>query len=141
MENYLILREKAFICLNKAQRQEAEKYLLDAYLLYPLDLILLKLLGDFYLVRCDNIHATRYFREALDIKNNDLYSLAKFGHLLTISKQYSKAIPYLEKAILKNNKLKLILIILSIILLLIIKPTRKNINAMARFIHGPAKYI
>ena len=105
LENYLILREKAFICLNKAQRQEAEKYLLDAYLLYPLDLILLKLLGDFYLVRCDNIRATRYFREALDIKNNDLYSLAKFGHLLTISKQYSKAIPYLEKAILKNNKL------------------------------------
>lgn len=105
LENYLTLREKAFICLNKSQRQEAEKYLLDAYLLYPLDLILLKFLGEFYLVKCDTIRATRYFREALDVNDSDLYCLAKFGHLLTISKQYSTAIPYLQQAILENKSL------------------------------------
>ena len=45
----------------------------------------------------DNLMALSYFREAININDNDLYSLAKLGHLLTINKQYDKAIIYLEK--------------------------------------------
>ena len=49
--------------------------------------------------------ALNYFREAININSNDLYSLSKFGHLLTINNQYSSAISYLERYIklLRNS--------------------------------------
>lgn len=49
--------------------------------------------------------ALNYFREAININSNDLYSLSKFGHLLTINNQYSSAISYLERysKLLRNS--------------------------------------
>lgn len=63
------------------------------------------MIGCYYLNKNDNLMALSYFREAININDNDLYSLAKLGHLLTINKQYDKAIIYLEKYLkrLKNS--------------------------------------
>ena len=58
------------------------------------DLDLVKIIGTYYLNRNDNLMALNYFREAININSNDLYSLSKFGHLLTINNQYSSAISY-----------------------------------------------
>ena len=102
IEEYLELREKAFIY---SSDKNVIEYLSKAYSIYAYDLDLLRLLGTYYLNKNDNLMALSYFREAININDNDLYSLAKLGHLLTINKQYDKAIIYLEKYLkrLKNS--------------------------------------
>lgn len=105
LEEYLILREKAYLSLQNNDSETNKDYLFDAYSLYNKDLDLLKLLGTYYLNKNDNLMALNYFREAISINNNDMYCLSKFGHLLTKTNQYSKAISYLEKYLkkLKNS--------------------------------------
>ncbi|MCQ2969261.1 MAG: hypothetical protein MJ191_03895 [Clostridium sp.] len=102
IEEYLELREKAFIHNND---KNVIEYLNKAYSIYSYDLDLLKLLGAYYLRKNDTISGLRYFREALEINSSDMYCLASFGHLLVKTKQYTKAIFYLERytSNLKNH--------------------------------------
>ena len=102
IEEYLELREKAFIY---SSDKNVIEYLSKAYSIYAYDLDLLRLLGTYYLNKNYTISALRYFREALEINSSDMYCLASFGHLLVKTKQYAKAILYLEKytSKLKNN--------------------------------------
>lgn len=105
LEEYLIIRENAYLSLQDNNCESNKQYLFDAYSLYNKDLDLLKLLGAYYLSKNDNLMALNYFREAITINNNDMYCLSKFGHLLTKTMQYSNAILYLEKYLkkLKNS--------------------------------------
>lgn len=102
IEEYLELREKAFIY---SSDKNVIEYLSKAYSIYAYDLDLLRLLGTYYLNKNDTISALTYFREALEINSSDMYCLASFGHLLVKTKQYAKAILYLEKytSKLKNH--------------------------------------
>lgn len=105
LEEYLSLREKAYLLVNNHDYENEKNYLFDAYSLYTKDLDLLKLFGIYYLNKNDNLMALNYFREAININNNDMFCLANFGHLLAKTNQYSNAIYYLEKYIkkLKNS--------------------------------------
>lgn len=105
LDEYLELREKAFLTLQDNTSECNKKYLFDAYSIYTKDLDLLKLFGGYYLSKDDKLMALNYFREAINIDSNDLYCLSKFGHLLTKTNQYSKAIYYFERYIkkLRNN--------------------------------------
>lgn len=105
LDEYLLLRENAFKLLQDSDFDKSKSYLLDAYSIYNKDLALLKMIGTYYLNKNDNLMSLNYFREAINIDSNDLYSLSKFGQLLTKTHQYSKAISYLEKYIkrLKNT--------------------------------------
>ncbi|WP_133015477.1 tetratricopeptide repeat protein [Clostridium cuniculi] len=105
LDEYLSLREKAYLSLNSNKEDTDKSYLFDAYAIYTKDLDLLKLLGSYYLNKDDNLMALNYFREAININPNDMFCLSNFGHLLTKTNQYSKAIYYLEKYIkkLKNT--------------------------------------
>lgn len=102
IEEYLELREKAFIY---SSDKNVIEYLSKAYSIYAYDLDLLRLLCTYYLNKNDTISALTYFREALEINSSDMYCLASFGHLLVKTKQYAKAILYLEKytSKLKNH--------------------------------------
>lgn len=97
LDEYLSLREKAFLSLQSSDSENYKNYLFAAYSIYAKDLDLLKLIGNYYLNKDENLLALNYFREAININNNDMYSLSKFGHLLAKTTQYSKAILYLEK--------------------------------------------
>lgn len=105
LEEYLVIREKAYLSIQDNSSETNKQYLFAAYSLYNKDLDLLKLLGTYYLNKNDNLMALNYFREAITINNNDMYCLSKFGHLLTKTNQYSNAISYLEKYLkkLKNS--------------------------------------
>ena len=105
LDEYLELREKAYLSLQENHIEDEKNCLFKAYSIYSKDLDLLKMIGCYYLNKNDNLMALSYFREAININDNDLYSLAKLGHLLTINKQYDKAIIYLEKYLkrLKNS--------------------------------------
>ena len=93
IEEYLELREKAFIY---SSDKNVIEYLSKAYSIYAYDLDLLRLLGTYYLNKNDTISALTYVRESLEINSSDMYFLASFGHLLVKTKQYAKAILYLE---------------------------------------------
>lgn len=97
VEEYLSLREKAYIYFKDSNIKESYKNLIAAYSLYKFDFDLLKLLGSYYYEKKDFISALRYFKESLDINKNDLYCLSKYGHILYSCKQYSNAVIYLEK--------------------------------------------
>ena len=101
LDEYLLLREKAYLSFNSKDEKNDKSYLLDAYSIYSKDLDLLKLLGSYYLNKSDNLMALNYFREAININPNDMFCLSNFGHLLTETNQYSNAIFYLEKYIKK----------------------------------------
>ena len=105
LDEYLSLREKAYLSLNSTKEETDKSYLFDAYSIYTKDLDLLKLLGTYYLNKNDNLMALNYFREAININSNDMFCLSNFGHLLAKTNQYSNAIYYLEKYIkkLKNT--------------------------------------
>ena len=105
LDEYLDLREKAFLSLQNSTLEIEKNYLFKAYSIYTKDLDLLKLIGTYYLNKNDNVMALNYFREAININSNDMYSLSKFGHLLAKTNQYTKAISYLEKYLkkLRNN--------------------------------------
>ena len=105
LDEYLDLREKAFLSLQNSTLETEKNYLFKAYSIYTKDLDLLKLIGTYYLNKNDNLMALNYFREAININSNDMYSLSKFGHLLAKTNQYTKAISYLEKYLkkLRNN--------------------------------------
>lgn len=105
LEEYLIIREMAYLSMQNNKSESTKEYLLNAYSVYNKDLDLLKLLGVYYLNKNDNLMALNYFREAITINNNDMYCLSNFGHLLTKTGQYSNAISYLEKYLrkLKNS--------------------------------------
>ncbi len=105
LDEYLDLREKAFLSLQNSTLEIEKNYLFKAYSIYTKDLDLLKLIGTYYLNKNDNLMALNYFREAININSNDMYSLSKFGHLLAKTNQYTKAISYLEKYLkkLRNN--------------------------------------
>lgn len=105
LDEYLDLREKAFLSLQNSTLETEKNYLFKAYSIYTKDLDLLKLIGTYYLNKNDNVMALNYFREAININSNDMYSLSKFGHLLAKTNQYTKAISYLEKYLkkLRNN--------------------------------------
>ena len=105
LDEYLALREKAYLSLNSTKEETDKSYLFDAYSIYTKDLDLLKLLGTYYLNKNDNLMALNYFREAININSNDMFCLSNFGHLLAKTNQYSNAIYYLEKYIkkLKNT--------------------------------------
>lgn len=105
LDEYLSLREKAYLSLNSNKENTDKSYLFDAYAIYTKDLDLLKLLGSYYLNKNDNLMALNYFREAININPNDMFCLSNFGHLLAKTNQYSNAIYYLEKYIkkLKNT--------------------------------------
>ncbi|WP_370773793.1 hypothetical protein [Clostridium sp.] len=105
LDEYLSLREKAYLSLNSTKEETDKNYLFDAYSIYTKDLDLLKLLGTYYLNKNDNLMALNYFREAININSNDMFCLSNFGHLLAKTNQYSNAIYYLEKYIkkLKNT--------------------------------------
>ena len=105
LDEYLELREKAYLSLQNNNLDPEKKCLFAAYSIYTKDLDLVKIIGTYYLNRNDNLMALNYFREAININSNDLYSLSKFGHLLTINNQYSSAISYLERYIklLRNS--------------------------------------
>ena len=105
LDEYLSLREKAYLSLNSTKEETDKSYLFDAYSIYTKDLDLLKLLGTYYLNKNDNLMALNYFREAININPNDMFCLSNFGHLLAKTNQYSNAIYYLEKYIkkLKNT--------------------------------------
>lgn len=105
LDEYLSLREKAYLSLNSTKEETDKSYLFDAYSIYTKDLDLLKLLGTYYLNKNDNLMALNYFREAISINSNDMFCLSNFGHLLAKTNQYSNAIYYLEKYIkkLKNT--------------------------------------
>ena len=104
LDEYLSLREKAYLSLNSTKEETDKSYLFDAYSIYTKDLDLLKLLGTYYLNKNDNLMALNYFREAISINSNDMFCLSNFGHLAKTN-QYSNAIYYLEKYIkkLKNT--------------------------------------
>lgn len=101
LDEYLLLREKAYLSFNSKEEKCDKNYLFDAYSIYNKDLDLLKLLGSYYLNKSDNLMALNYFREAININPNDMFCLSNFGHLLTETNQYSNAIFYLEKYIKK----------------------------------------
>lgn len=105
LDEYLSLREKAYLSLNSNKENTDKSYLFDAYAIYTKDLDLLKLLGSYYLNKNDNLMALNYFREAININPNDMFCLSNFGHLLAKTNQYSNAIYYLEKYLkkLKNT--------------------------------------
>ena len=105
LDEYLSLREKAYLTLNSNEENTNKSYLFDAYALYTKDLELLKLLGNYYINKNDNLMALNYFREAISINPNDMFCLSKFGNLLAKTNQFSNAIYYLEKYIkkLKNT--------------------------------------
>ena len=105
LDEYLSLREKAYLSLNSNKENTDKSYLFDAYSIYTKDLDLLKLLGSYYLNKNDNLMALNYFREAININPNDMFCLSNFGHLLAKTNQYSNAIYYLEKYLkkLKNT--------------------------------------
>ena len=105
LDEYLSLREKAYLSLNSTKEETDKSYLFDAYSIYTKDLDLLKLLGTYYLNKNDNLMALNYFREAININSKDMFCLSNFGHLLAKTNQYSNAIYYLEKYIkkLKNT--------------------------------------
>ncbi|MDU4324982.1 MAG: hypothetical protein E7I48_06240 [Clostridium celatum] len=105
LDEYLSLREKAYLSFNSNEEKTEKSYLFDAYSIYNKDLDLLKLLGSYYLNKNDNLMALNYFREAINIDPNDMFCLSNFGHLLAETNQYSNAIYYLEKYIkkLKNT--------------------------------------
>lgn len=105
LDEYLSLREKAYLSLNSSKEDTDKNYLFDAYAIYTKDLDLLKLLGTYYLNKNDNLMALNYFREAININPNDMFCLSNFGHLLAKTNQYSNAIYYLERYIkkLKNT--------------------------------------
>ncbi|WP_195989758.1 hypothetical protein [Clostridium sp. D53t1_180928_C8] len=105
LDEYLLLREKAYLSFNSNEEKSDKSYLFDAYSIYNKDLDLLKLLGSYYLNKNDTLMALNYFREAINIDPNDMFCLSNFGHLLTETNQYSSAISYLEKYIkkLKNT--------------------------------------
>lgn len=105
LDEYLALREKAYLSLKSTKEEIDKSYLFDAYSIYTKDLDLLKLLGTYYLNKNDNLMALNYFREAININSNDMFCLSNFGHLLAKNNQYSNAIYYLEKYIkkLKNT--------------------------------------
>lgn len=105
LDEYLSLREKAYLTLNSNEEHTNKSYLFDAYALYTKDLELLKLLGSYYINKNDNLMALNYFREAISINPNDMFCLLKFGNLLSKTNQFSNAIYYLEKYIkkLKNT--------------------------------------
>lgn len=105
LDEYLSLREKAYLSLNSNKEDTDKSYLFDAYAIYTKDLDLLKLLGSYYIAKNDNLMALNYFREAISINPNDIFCLSNFGHLLARSNQFSNAIYYLEKYIkkLKNT--------------------------------------
>ena len=105
LDEYLSLREKAYLSLNSNKENTDKSYLFDAYAIYTKDLDLLKLLGSYYLNKNDNLMALNYFREAININPNDMFCLSNFGHLLAKTNQYSNAIYYLERYIkkLKNT--------------------------------------
>lgn len=105
LDEYLALREKAYLSLNSNEEDTDKSCLFDAYAIYTKDLDLLKLLGSYYITKNDNLMALNYFREAISINPNDMFCLSNFGHLLTKSNQFSNAIYYLEKYIkkLKNS--------------------------------------
>ena len=99
LDEYLTLREKAYLSLNSNEEDTDKSYLFDAYAIYTKDLDLLKLLGSYYISKNDNLMALNYFREAIGINPNDMFCLSNFGHLLAKSNQFSNAIYYLEKYI------------------------------------------
>ncbi|MCI9069078.1 hypothetical protein [Clostridium sp.] len=105
LDEYLSLREKAYLSLTSTNKETDKSYLFDAYSIYTKDLDLLKLLGTYYLNKNDNLMALNYFREAINIEPNDMFCLSYFGHLLAKNNQYSTAIYYLEKYLkkLKNT--------------------------------------
>ena len=105
LDEYLTLREKAYLSFNSNEEDADKSYLFDAYAIYTKDLDLLKLIGSYYIAKNDNLMALNYFREAISINPNDMFCLSKFGHLLAKSNQFSNAIYYLEKYIkkLKNT--------------------------------------
>lgn len=105
LDEYLSLREKAYLTLNSNEENTNKSYLFNAYALYTKDLELLKLLGNYYINKNDNLMALNYFREAISINPNDMFCLLKFGNLLAKTNQFSNAIYYLEKYIkkLKNT--------------------------------------
>lgn len=105
LDEYLSLREKAYLSFNSNKEDTDKSYLFDAYAIYTKDLDLLKLLGTYYLNKNDNLMALNYFREAININPNDMFCLSNFGHLLAKTNQYSNAIYYLERYIkkLKNT--------------------------------------
>lgn len=99
LDEYLELRENAYLSLQNNNLDPEKKYLFAAYSIYTKDLDLVKIIGTYYLNKNDNLMALNYFKEAININNNDLYSLSKLGHLLTVNNQYSTAISYLERYI------------------------------------------
>ena len=105
LDEYLELRENAYLSLQNNNLDPEKKYLFAAYSIYTKDLDLVKIIGTYYLNKNDNLMALNYFKEAININNNDLYSLSKLGHLLTVNNQYSTAISYLERYIklLRNS--------------------------------------
>lgn len=105
LDEYLELRENAYLSFQINNLEDEKNYLFKAYSIYSKDLDLLKMIGNYYLSKNDTLMALSYFKEAIRINNNDLFSLSKLGHLLTINKQYNKAITYLEKYLkrLKNS--------------------------------------
>lgn len=105
LDEYLSLREKAYLSLNSNEENTSKNYLFDAYAIYTKDLDLLKLLGTYYLNKNDNLMALNYFREAISINPDDMFCLSKFGHLLTKTNQLSNAIYYLEKYIKKSKNI------------------------------------
>lgn len=105
LDEYLELRENAYLSLQNNNLDPEKKYLFAAYSIYTKDLDLVKIIGTYYLNKNDNLMALNYFKEAININNNDLYSLSKLGHLLTVNNQYSTATSYLERYIklLRNS--------------------------------------
>ncbi|WP_196000685.1 hypothetical protein [Clostridium sp. 1001271B_151109_B4] len=105
LDEYLELREKSYLSLQNNNLNPEKECLFAAYSIYTKDLDLVKIIGTYYLNKNDNLMALNYFREAININCNDLYSLSKFGHLLTVNNQYSSAISYLERYIklLRNS--------------------------------------
>ena len=97
IDEYLKLREKCFLKLQKMDTKDVEIYLKEAYSMYSKDLDLIRLLAYYYISKEDNISSLRYLREALELNKNDMYCLSQIGHLLICSKQYEKAVNYLEK--------------------------------------------